>query len=778
MKRIFLLSSLFIFLLFSCEEDDFGNSIPESEIINQQDDISFQVANFGDAVTADFTGHVVDESGNGIFEAQITIGTSTTQTDANGVFIIQDASAFKHFAFLKVRKEGYIVGSRVLIPDVNTINDVQITLLEKNIVTTVQSGEASIATLGESSVSFTGAFIDENDNPYTGDVEVSMHYLKPNESATFEQMPGMLFAQNISNEARSLETYGMLAINLFSPNGDVLNIAEDAPATIEFPVDNTQMGIAPDVIPLWFFDENVGYWKEQGEAIKVGDKYIGEVTHFTWWNCDLPIDYIEACITIQDENGALGGVPIQIIRNETGQIIFDGLTNQDGNECGLFPANEEITLKVLGADDCSDEQTYEAQLGPYSADTLIVITIPVEAVNQTTLIGTVTNCDGIPLENGIGLLVNNNGQVTSIPFVVENGVLDYTFTYCTQTTYEFIIIDQDQNENTGLLPISITAEVTNVGDVSICEQEENTYVGDLYIDSQEDLDEFGANMYTEIIGNFNIQPFSGGNTDITNLNSLSSLKRVTGDFSIQSSPLLENLQGLEQLESVGNQFVLNNLESINTLELLQSLQSVGRLTIFSLDQLENLSGLESLTYMGGIHLSGNESLASLDALSNVQNETLEVLSIWHSPSLTSIEVFDQVTTIESNLILFVVESLLSLDGLHNITSANGVRITSCDSITSLQGLQGLESVIGTLRLEGNTLLESLDGLENLLFLDGGILIGGTLDYNGNPILSDFCGLSNLFINGTIMFYNNNSFLIQNNAYNPTEQDFLNGNCSE
>lgn len=775
-NSILFLSVLFIFSLFSCDNDDFENTIPELEAINEQDDVSFQTTNFGESVIVDFAGRVIDESGNGILGAQVKIGTNTTETDTNGVFTIKNATAFENFAFLKISKDGYIPGSRALIPDINTPNDIQVTLLEKNIVATVQAGESSIAVLGESSVSFTGGFIDENNNPYTGQVEVSMHYLKPNQRETFEQMPGMLFAQDLSNEARSLETYGMVAVNLFSPSGEMLNIAEDSPATIEFPVDNTQIGIAPETIPLWFFDENVGYWKQEGEAVKVGNVYIGEVTHFTWWNCDLPIDYIEACIVLQDENGGIAAIPIQIIRNETGQIIFEGLTNQDGSECGLFPAGEEVTLKVFGTDDCTDEQIYETPLGPYSADTLIVVTIPVEIIDETTLIGTVANCDGMPLDNGIGFLVNDFGQVTGIPFTIENGVLDYTFTYCEQTSYEIIIIDQDQNQNTALIPISITSEITNVGVVSICEQEENVYVGDLYIASQEELDEFGANMYTDIIGNFNIQNFSGG-TDITNLNSLSSLKRVTGNFTIQTSPLLEDLQGLEQLESVGNDFVLNDLVNIDTLELLQSLQSVGKLTIFSLDQLENLSGLESLTYMGGIYLSGNDSLASLHALSNVQNETLDTLSIWHSPSLTSVEVFDQVTTVEGSLYLFVVEDLLSLNGLHNITSAGNLRVTSCKSITSLEGLQSLESILGFSQIEGNTLLESLDGLENLLSLDEGIHIGGTLPHEANPVLSDLCGISNLLINGTINLSNANGFLITNNAYNPTMQDIIDGNCS-
>ena len=113
----------------------------------------------------------------------------------------------------------------------------------------------------------------------------------------------------------AMETYGMLSVNLFSPAGEQLNINPDFPATLTFPVDVSTPN-APTEIPLWYFDEAVGYWKEQGIATKVGNQYIAEVTHFTWWNCDLPLDYVTVCFTV---NGSitLSNHKIEIIRNET-----------------------------------------------------------------------------------------------------------------------------------------------------------------------------------------------------------------------------------------------------------------------------------------------------------------------------------------------------------------------------------------------------------------------------------------------------------------------------
>ena len=137
-------------------------------------------------------------------------------------------------------------------------------------------------------------------------------------------MPGMLFAQDVSNNARSLETYGMLGINLYSPSGEQLNIPETSPASLTFPVD-ISIPNAPETIALWYFDETVGYWKEQGEATKVGDKYIAEVTHFTWWNVDIPLDYVDVCLQLTS-GVDLTNFYFNIIREETNQIIFSGYT--------------------------------------------------------------------------------------------------------------------------------------------------------------------------------------------------------------------------------------------------------------------------------------------------------------------------------------------------------------------------------------------------------------------------------------------------------------------
>ncbi|MFD0990194.1 hypothetical protein ACFQ1R_08805 [Mariniflexile jejuense] len=51
------------------------------------------------------------------------------------------------FAFIKVAKESYIEGSRSIAPILNETNNIQITLLKKNIIGAVNSRNASSISL-------------------------------------------------------------------------------------------------------------------------------------------------------------------------------------------------------------------------------------------------------------------------------------------------------------------------------------------------------------------------------------------------------------------------------------------------------------------------------------------------------------------------------------------------------------------------------------------------------------------------------------------------------
>ncbi len=248
-------------LVISCDPNENNNS---------NDDFA---DNFGNTALKDFLGQVVDENNDPIQNVTINIGTSTVQTDVNGVFIINDASVYEKFAYIKASKAGFIDGSRALVPT-NGVNNVKIMMLSGTIAGTVASGATSNVTLSNGTkVVFDGNFKTETGTAYSGSVSVIMHHLDPADPSVADKMPGMLFAQNSNGEARVLETYGMMNVELRGSAGQKLQITNTA--QIEMPITATQQATAPATIPLWHFDETKGYWKEDGVATKTGNKYVG-----------------------------------------------------------------------------------------------------------------------------------------------------------------------------------------------------------------------------------------------------------------------------------------------------------------------------------------------------------------------------------------------------------------------------------------------------------------------------------------------------------------------
>lgn len=132
-KVKFLLTLVFVSLLISCDSSDSNGP-------SQNDDTFAQ--NFGSSVSKDFIGQVVDSDNHPIQNATIKIGTSTVQTDVNGVFIINGATVYERLAYIKATKTGYIDGSRAMVPTSGK-NNVKIMLIPNTPLETIQSGVAS-----------------------------------------------------------------------------------------------------------------------------------------------------------------------------------------------------------------------------------------------------------------------------------------------------------------------------------------------------------------------------------------------------------------------------------------------------------------------------------------------------------------------------------------------------------------------------------------------------------------------------------------------------------
>lgn len=451
-KRLLILVLLFPFLFHNCSNDSGidGNTAGTP-------------LNFGSDVSKNFTGQILDESNNPVANVAITVANKTATTDVNGVFIINNATVSQNFAYVTAKKAGYLDGSRSLVPT-NGMNNVKITLLSGTVIGTVNSGTTgSISLPNGSKVTFDGNFKTVTGQAYSGVVSVIMKHLDPTDASTFDKMPGMLLAQNASGEERVLESYGMINIELRGAASQKLQPASTA--QIEMPIATTQLSASPTTIPLWHFDETLGYWKEEGAATKQGTKYVGTVSHFSWWNCDAQFPTVRLSVTVVNSGGTpLANVRVGI-RRATNSYTVNGITNSQGQVSGLVPANETLTMVVF--DSCGNSVS-TTNIGPFAtATTLPNLVIPSATIQSTLVQGNLLKCDGTNVTNGYVLMRYGNQNLLTN---VTNGAFNFTMLVCSATNTGFSLqgFDYDNLQTTNSINFTFTNPTTNVGNITAC----------------------------------------------------------------------------------------------------------------------------------------------------------------------------------------------------------------------------------------------------------------------------------------------------------------------
>lgn len=416
-------------------------------------------------VNSSVLGHITNENNENVAAATVTLGQHTAYTDEFGHFIIKDIAMNALGTYLEVTKEGYFKGSRRFYPVADRQSNVKITLLKKNAVATFNSGSgASVSPERGGSIYFpSNAIVDANNDAYEGQVVVFANWLSPSTPNIIGEMPGDLTAVNELNEEVALLTYGMMAVELETPDGLPLNLDANKSATLTFPVPDNIAGQAPSEIPLWYFNEHYGIWAIDGKATLQGNEYVGTVNHFTFWNCDVPFDVVNLDITVVDGNN-------NPLADHTVSLLMNGVNGASGNTdnlgfiSGKVPANETLELRIYSH--CN--QTLHTQtIGPFADDTSLgTIAITSAGSNvSTTVTGNLINCDNNPVLNGV-ITAEFDGYTE---YVYTDGT-PFTFTFTTCNLGSPVTISGVDLDNAGQVITTTTTSGTTIdlGDFQAC----------------------------------------------------------------------------------------------------------------------------------------------------------------------------------------------------------------------------------------------------------------------------------------------------------------------
>lgn len=336
--RLPLLSSaaIALILFWSCNKDD--ESISDKYL-------STFTAKVENEITSSVTGYVYDENKKPVADAEVAIYSARTRTNRHGYFAFDNKKMDGKGTLIKVQKTGYLHTSDMVYPSSGIKSYSFIKLLSSASTGEFDSGTGGkISVTGGASINFEpSSVVDAKGNLYTGKVAVTAKYLNPNANDLGDVMPGALCGSRAGGEKVVLGTLGMVVAELHDTKGNLLNIGNGKKATIEIPAATQNL---PPSIPLWWFDEDKGIWVEEGEATLQGQAYTGQVSHFSFWNCDLPLESVYGCLKFVDSRGnKLRGIEV----TATAQNLACGfsITNSKGEIFSYFPKNKTITLSTV-----------------------------------------------------------------------------------------------------------------------------------------------------------------------------------------------------------------------------------------------------------------------------------------------------------------------------------------------------------------------------------------------------------------------------------------------
>lgn len=352
-----LLALLFVAAVSSCEhvivlDDDDDILFDDDDDITPSDD--------DDAVlgTSSVAGIVFDAHGAVLSDVTVSIlgSEASTLSDSDGRFLLENLPAADR-AIVTFRKDLYARTSAPLAIIEGNENAIiqRMALIDHIFFFDALEG---FTFTDDSSLKLelpSNNIVDSAGKSYAGSVvaEVTVYDLvSPNEQGNeLLATPGDFTAVNAAGENKTLESYGMVQINLLTPSGADLQLGSSS-AVIRLPVQS--LGTPPEIgdeISAWSYDEAQGKWVE--EAVGTVAEFEGELVwefsapHFSTWNCDRPIS-THGCLTgrVTDSQGSpRGGATVRAI-GITYISTTTSRTGQDGSFCLEVKNGETVWAEI------------------------------------------------------------------------------------------------------------------------------------------------------------------------------------------------------------------------------------------------------------------------------------------------------------------------------------------------------------------------------------------------------------------------------------------------
>ena len=432
-------------------------------------------------ITANLQGNILDENNLPAEAVAVTVGLQTVITDSKGFFRINNAALDKVNSLVHAEKIGYFKAFRRFAANAGT-NYVSIKMLRKiaaGEINSIAGGEISLGNNSKIKLNAGSMKLASNGTDYSGTVKVYAQYIDPGAPDIGQTIPGSFSAINKEGKKNILTSYGMMAIELESISGEKLQVKDGYASTLTTIIPAASLAYAPATIPLWYLDEQTGLWREDGTAVKQGNAYVGDVKHFTFWNCDFGDIAVTLSMTIlNSSNVPLINSAVRITRPGTGWLTTAvDYTDSLGQVSGIVPYNENLLLEVL--DPCGNI-IYSQNLAPITTNTnLGNINSSPSIAGIVTITGKLVDCNLNAVTNGrVTINFQNNSRVANTDAF---GNYQASFVYCANAD-SIAYIDAIDFGTGGAaiygasVTVNLTAPVSHLSDIVVCTAVDFEYI--------------------------------------------------------------------------------------------------------------------------------------------------------------------------------------------------------------------------------------------------------------------------------------------------------------
>ncbi len=346
----------------------------------------------GKEVTTTLFGVVVDEARAPVSGVEVKAHGKTATTGSDGSFTFEKLKVPSERCVATAKKKGLLPASQSAVPVAGGATMLRLRLLTPE-EHKISAAGGKIALKTGAKVDFAANAFKKGKEAFSGEVTVLARHIAPDQEDFAEVFPGGPAAQRVDGSSATLISAGVIAVELYAGE-EVVALDGTKPARLDFPIPvGMEAALAEDAtIPLWHFDEAKGLWVEEGLATREGDRYVGEVKHFSAWNLDKPEDQAFVKGKLLCSNEPMGGVSLSFSQ-------FLGTTRVDGSFRVTIPTNYPTKLTVrdpmIPKSEWSKVIAEVPALGSqveHDLGNILLATCP------TKVIGRLVDCDGKAVE--------------------------------------------------------------------------------------------------------------------------------------------------------------------------------------------------------------------------------------------------------------------------------------------------------------------------------------------------------------------------------------------